>query len=199
MLLEIAPKRCRLAGPRRRRACRALPLPRLRPLRQRLGHDNAGAPPSRRLPEDRRRLRRGGGGPRRSVCRGDLLAGRASTAGQLVGRGLRGYCDGAQEARELHGVEVRLTPDITRSYDLDAAELVVRHAAAYLTRGVVGVASGDLKPSTRRRPSSACFASSATTDWPLSPTPRDWRRRPDSGLPRTAWGTPDPPRHPRDR
>ncbi|HEX4323336.1 MAG TPA: hypothetical protein VHZ77_01775, partial [Gaiellaceae bacterium] len=25
-----------------------------------------------------------------------------------------GYCDGAQEARELHGVEVRLTPDIFR-------------------------------------------------------------------------------------
>ena len=30
-----------------------------------------------------------------------------------------GYCDGAQAARELHGVEVRLTPDITRSAPLD--------------------------------------------------------------------------------
>src|SRR5881409_1497174 len=27
-----------------------------------------------------------------------------------------GYCDGAQEARERHGVEVRLTPDIVRSF-----------------------------------------------------------------------------------
>lgn len=53
-----------------------------------------------------------------------------------------GYCDGAQEARERHGVEVLLTPDITRSFDLDAAELVVRHAAAYRGRGVVGVGLG---------------------------------------------------------
>ncbi len=53
-----------------------------------------------------------------------------------------GYCDGAREAWELHGVEVRLTPDITRSFDLDAAELVVRHAAAYRDRGVVGVGLG---------------------------------------------------------
>src|SRR5579862_2854361 len=29
-----------------------------------------------------------------------------------------GYCDGAQEALELHGVEVRLTPDIPRVYTL---------------------------------------------------------------------------------
>ena len=53
-----------------------------------------------------------------------------------------GYCDGAQEARELHGVEVLLTPDITRSYELDQAELVVRYAAAYRDRGVVGVGLG---------------------------------------------------------
>ncbi|CAN5827642.1 adenosine deaminase [soil metagenome] len=53
-----------------------------------------------------------------------------------------GYCDGAQEARELHGVEVQLTPDITRSYGLDEAELVVRYTAAYRDRGVVGVGLG---------------------------------------------------------
>src|SRR4029078_13685670 len=29
-----------------------------------------------------------------------------------------GYCDGAQEARELHAVEVRLTPDIVRGFPL---------------------------------------------------------------------------------
>ena len=37
-----------------------------------------------------------------------------------------GYCDGAEEARELHGVEVRLTPDIVRGFPLDEAEPVVR-------------------------------------------------------------------------
>jgi len=27
-----------------------------------------------------------------------------------------GYCDGAQQAAELHGVQVRLTPDIPRGF-----------------------------------------------------------------------------------
>ena len=53
-----------------------------------------------------------------------------------------GYCDGAQAARELHGVEVRLTPDITRSAPLDDALELVRHAARYRDRGVVGVGLG---------------------------------------------------------
>jgi aminodeoxyfutalosine deaminase len=56
-----------------------------------------------------------------------------------------GYCDGAQEARELHGIEVRLTPDITRGFTLDEAEAVARHAAAYRERGVVGVGLGGLE------------------------------------------------------
>jgi aminodeoxyfutalosine deaminase len=53
-----------------------------------------------------------------------------------------GYCDGAQEARELHGVQVRLTPDITRGHSPEAAELVARHAVAYADRGVVGLGLG---------------------------------------------------------
>ncbi len=53
-----------------------------------------------------------------------------------------GYCDGAQQARELHGVEVRLTPDITRSAPLDYAHTLVRHAALYRDRGVVAVGLG---------------------------------------------------------
>jgi aminodeoxyfutalosine deaminase len=53
-----------------------------------------------------------------------------------------GYCDGAQEARELHGVEVRLTPDITLSAPLDDALTLVRHAARYRDRGIVAVGLG---------------------------------------------------------
>jgi aminodeoxyfutalosine deaminase len=53
-----------------------------------------------------------------------------------------GYCDGAQEARELHGVEVRLTPDITRSAPLEDAERSVEYAAKYRERGVVAVGLG---------------------------------------------------------
>jgi aminodeoxyfutalosine deaminase len=55
---------------------------------------------------------------------------------------LTGYCDGAQQARELHGVEIRLTPDITRSAPLDDALALVRHAARYRDRGIVAVGLG---------------------------------------------------------
>jgi aminodeoxyfutalosine deaminase len=56
-----------------------------------------------------------------------------------------GYCEGAQEAREQHGVEVRLTPDIYRGSALEDAEQVVRYSAKYRDRGVVGVGLGGLE------------------------------------------------------
>ena len=56
-----------------------------------------------------------------------------------------GYCDGAQEARELHGVEVRLTPDITRGSTAEEAETTVRHSIARMDRGVVGIGLGGLE------------------------------------------------------
>jgi aminodeoxyfutalosine deaminase len=69
-----------------------------------------------------------------------------------------GYCDGAQEARELHGVEVRLTPDIVRGFPLDEAEQVVRHSAAYHERGVVGVGLGGLEAEFPPEPYEPAFA-----------------------------------------
>jgi aminodeoxyfutalosine deaminase len=56
-----------------------------------------------------------------------------------------GYCDGAQEAGEVHGVEVRLTPDIFRGATPEQAEQVVRYSAKYRERGVVGVGLGGLE------------------------------------------------------
>ena len=56
-----------------------------------------------------------------------------------------GYCDGAREAREKHGVEVRLTPDIYRGATAEQAEQVVRHSAKYRERGIVGVGLGGLE------------------------------------------------------
>ena len=53
-----------------------------------------------------------------------------------------GVCDGAQEARERFGIEIRLTPDIARVYSLDEALLTVRYAIKYRDRGVVGVGLG---------------------------------------------------------
>jgi aminodeoxyfutalosine deaminase len=53
-----------------------------------------------------------------------------------------GVCDGAEEARERFGVEIRLTPDIPRVYSLDEAFEVVRTAVKYRERGVVGIGLG---------------------------------------------------------
>jgi len=53
-----------------------------------------------------------------------------------------GYCDGAQEARETHGVEVRLTPDITRGAPVEDGFELVRQAANYRDRGIVGIGLG---------------------------------------------------------
>jgi aminodeoxyfutalosine deaminase len=70
------------------------------------------------------------------------------TPAEPVSRGARwdevfaGYCDGAQQASEVHGVQVRLTPDISRGYPLEAAELTARYAVRYAGRGVVGLGLG---------------------------------------------------------
>jgi aminodeoxyfutalosine deaminase len=53
-----------------------------------------------------------------------------------------GYCDGAQEARELHGVEVLLTPDVTRAAPVENGFELVRRATAYRDRGIVGIGLG---------------------------------------------------------
>jgi aminodeoxyfutalosine deaminase len=56
-----------------------------------------------------------------------------------------GVCAGAQEARELHGVDVRLTPDIPRGFTQEEARTTVEWAARYRDRGVVGVGLGGLE------------------------------------------------------
>jgi aminodeoxyfutalosine deaminase len=53
-----------------------------------------------------------------------------------------GYCSGAQEAKEVHGVEVRLTPDITRGAEPSDGVELVRRAAPYRERGIVGIGLG---------------------------------------------------------
>ena len=53
-----------------------------------------------------------------------------------------GFRDGAQEAKELHGVEVALTPDIPRGFTLEEARQTVRYAVEY---GLAGVGLGGLE------------------------------------------------------
>jgi aminodeoxyfutalosine deaminase len=67
---------------------------------------------------------------------------------QLARRGVpwaaiyEGFCDGAQEARETHGVEVRLTPDLTRNATPEEIDASLEHAIAYRDRGVVALGLG---------------------------------------------------------
>jgi aminodeoxyfutalosine deaminase len=68
-----------------------------------------------------------------------------------------GYCDGVQEARERHGLEMRLTPDIVRGFTLEEAEQVVRHAARYRDRGIVGVGLGGLEADHPPEPYAPAF------------------------------------------
>ena len=68
-----------------------------------------------------------------------------------------GYCDGAAEAKELHGVDVRLTPDITRGFTMEEAEETVRWASRYRDRGVVGVGLGGLEAEYPPEPYSPVF------------------------------------------
>jgi aminodeoxyfutalosine deaminase len=53
-----------------------------------------------------------------------------------------GYCSGAEEALTAHGVEVRLTPEITRNFPPESGEEVAHWAGRYRDRGVVGLGLG---------------------------------------------------------
>lgn len=53
-----------------------------------------------------------------------------------------GCYEGIVEARERFGVEVRLTPDLTRDLGPELAETAVRHLRRYRDRGVVAVGLG---------------------------------------------------------
>jgi aminodeoxyfutalosine deaminase len=53
-----------------------------------------------------------------------------------------GFCDGAEEAKEATGVEVRLTPDIPRGFPIEAALETARYSVKYRDRGVVGLGLG---------------------------------------------------------
>ena len=69
-----------------------------------------------------------------------------------------GYCDGAQEAREVLGVEVRLTPDIPRGFELEEAKATVRYSAKYRDRGVLGVGLGGSEAEFPPEPYANAFA-----------------------------------------
>lgn len=69
-----------------------------------------------------------------------------------------GFCDGAQAAREEVGVEVRLTPDITRGVEIEVAEETARTAVRYRDRGVVALGLGGAEALHPAEPYERAFA-----------------------------------------
>jgi aminodeoxyfutalosine deaminase len=69
-----------------------------------------------------------------------------------------GFCDGAQQAREELGIEVRLTPDITRGVDLDVAMRVAEHAVRFRDRGIVALGLGGAEALYPPEPYAEAFA-----------------------------------------
>lgn len=69
-----------------------------------------------------------------------------------------GVCDGAEEARERFGIEIRVTPDIARVYTLDEALLTARYAIKYRDRGVVGIGLGGPEVGNPPEPYAPAFA-----------------------------------------
>jgi aminodeoxyfutalosine deaminase len=86
------------------------------------------------------------------------------TPAEAVDRGVAwadvfaGYCDGAQQAAEQYGVQVRLTPDIPRGCPPEIAELTVQHAVAHRHRGVVGIGLGGAEARYPSEPYVRAFA-----------------------------------------
>jgi aminodeoxyfutalosine deaminase len=69
-----------------------------------------------------------------------------------------GFCDGAQAAREQLGVEVRLTPDVTRFAPLEVARETAELAVRYRNRGVVGLGLGGPEVGHPPEPYAEAFA-----------------------------------------
>jgi aminodeoxyfutalosine deaminase len=69
-----------------------------------------------------------------------------------------GYCDGAAEAWELHGVRVLLTPDITRGMPLGIAEQTATYAVKYADRGIAGIGLGGSEAEYAPEPYARAFA-----------------------------------------
>ncbi len=69
-----------------------------------------------------------------------------------------GYCDGAQQAFEEHGVVVRLTPDIYRGAPIEVACELARQSVAHRDRGVVGLGLGGLEAQHPPEPYAPAFA-----------------------------------------
>lgn len=70
---------------------------------------------------------------------------------------MSGFCDGAAQAEEETGVIVRLTPDIPRGFELEAAIETARYSVKYRDRGVVALGLGGLEAQHPPEPYAPAF------------------------------------------
>jgi len=68
-----------------------------------------------------------------------------------------GFTDGVQAAREQLGIEVRLTPDVTRGVDLDVAKRTAEYAVRFRDRGIVALGLGGLESQYPPEPYAPAF------------------------------------------
>ncbi|HEX7106652.1 MAG TPA: adenosine deaminase [Acidothermaceae bacterium] len=69
-----------------------------------------------------------------------------------------GYCEGAQQAQEEHGVVVRFTPDAYRGADVELVEELARRCVKHRDRGVVGLGIGGPEKGMPPQPYAKAFA-----------------------------------------
>lgn len=68
-----------------------------------------------------------------------------------------GFTDGVQAAREQLGIEIGLTPDITRGVDLEVAKRTAEYAVRFKDRGVVALGLGGLEAQFPPEPYAPAF------------------------------------------
>jgi aminodeoxyfutalosine deaminase len=68
-----------------------------------------------------------------------------------------GFTDGVLSAREQLGIEVRLTPDITRGVDVEVAKRTAEHAVRFKDRGIVALGLGGLESQYPPEPYAPAF------------------------------------------
>jgi aminodeoxyfutalosine deaminase len=68
-----------------------------------------------------------------------------------------GFTDGVQAAREQLGIEIGLTPDITRGVDLEIAKRTAEYAVRFKDRGIVALGLGGLEAQFPPEPYAPAF------------------------------------------
>ncbi|HEY4280905.1 MAG TPA: adenosine deaminase [Conexibacter sp.] len=68
-----------------------------------------------------------------------------------------GFTDGVQAAREQLGLEIRLTPDITRGADIETAKRTAEYAVRFKDRGIVALGLGGLEAQFPPEPYAPAF------------------------------------------